>query len=149
MSVKQISCNHGLSQSAVKSILKKYTETRNTQRSLRGGDHRSRFDENQKNQIRQWVDKDLKLSLRYLVNKITNTFSMTVGKTSVDRVLRDYHYTLKRTTLVPEARNTERTINLRYEYAQMFMQLECDYPAENFALELLKGKNFTLDNLNK
>ena len=59
---------------------------------------------------------------------------MTVGKTSVDRVLLDFYYTLKRTSLVLEARNSERTIELRYEYAQMFLQLECEHPAENFVL---------------
>ena len=47
-------------------------------------------------------------------------------------VLRSFHYTIKETTLVSRAQNNERTIELRLEYAQKFLQLECEFFDENF-----------------
>ena len=46
--------------------------------------------------------------------------------------MKTFHYTLKRAYPVTAARNSERTINLRYEYAVKFRDQETLAPTENF-----------------
>jgi hypothetical protein len=42
---------------------------------------------------------------------------------TVDRALREFHYSFKRLRLVPVARNTPDVINKRFEYAVKYNQL--------------------------
>ncbi|OQS53590.1 hypothetical protein EHP00_2450 [Ecytonucleospora hepatopenaei] len=82
--------------------------------------------------IRIWVDEDPEVLLKVLAHKVANTFNIQVSVSTIDRVLCSFHYTLKDSTLVQRNQNNERTIELRFEYAQKFHQLECEFPDDNF-----------------
>lgn len=132
MSVVQIACIHKISPSTAKNILKRYYLTGNANRLSRGGDHKSLLGQDQKNMIRIWVDEDPEVLLKVLAHKVANTFNIQVSVSTIDRVLCSFHYTLKDSTLVQRNQNNERTIELRFEYAQKFHQLECEFPDDNF-----------------
>ena len=55
-----------------------------------------------------------------------------VSSTTIQRVLQDFHYTMKSIVSVPELRNDERTLNLREEYATKFRHLESTSEHKNF-----------------
>ncbi|TBU19960.1 DDE-like endonuclease [Hamiltosporidium tvaerminnensis] len=60
------------------------------------------------------------------------TFNIDVSTSTIDRALREFHYTLKRVTLVTERRNTLSTIELRTNYATSFREFEVDNDDKNF-----------------
>ena len=47
-------------------------------------------------------------------------FGVVVGKSSIDRAIRAFNYTVKRVSVLPERRNELENIRLRYEYAREF-----------------------------
>ncbi|TBU11953.1 DDE-like endonuclease [Hamiltosporidium tvaerminnensis] len=59
------------------------------------------------------------------------TFNFDVSTSTIDRALREFHYTLKQATEVPERRNTLSTIELGTNYATSFRELEVDNDDKN------------------
>ncbi|KAF7692219.1 hypothetical protein CDIK_2440 [Cucumispora dikerogammari] len=55
----------------------------------------------------------------------------TVSLSTIDRCIREFHYTLKDITIVPEKRNTDSTIATRLEYAKKFQKIEIEYEDKN------------------
>ena len=85
-----------------------------------GGDNRLLFTAEQKHLIWFWVDENRLLTLKELCQKVLETFGIQCSTITIDRLLKVFHYTLKRAYPIPAHRNYERTIKLRYEYAAKF-----------------------------
>ena len=49
--------------------------------------------------------------------------NISVSLSTINRAIDSFHYTLKRISLVPIRRNTEKNINTRQNYARLYMQL--------------------------
>lgn len=77
----------------------------------------------EKEQIRIWVDEDAAITLNNLKHKVLEVFDKSVGKTTIDRCLRDFHYTMKSLIAIPIRRNVPSTIQSRYDYAERFNQM--------------------------
>ena len=75
-----------------------------------GGNKRSLFNNEQKIQICSWFDENLTLTLKKLVSKAQNAFGFSCSLRSINRALGSFHYTLKRTTLLPLRHNCQVTI---------------------------------------
>jgi ribosomal protein S21 len=58
-------------------------------------------------------------------------FEVRVDDNTIDRCLKNFHFTLTQVTLVPERRNCERTINLREVYASDFNSYFLNYDDKN------------------
>jgi transposase len=86
----------------------------------RGCDKRTLVSEEQKIAVKTWVDENLTSTLKNLVQKFNSIYNMVVDDNTIDRCSKNFHYSLKQITLVPERRNCERTINLRAEYGNVF-----------------------------
>ncbi|KAF7686049.1 hypothetical protein CDIK_3202 [Cucumispora dikerogammari] len=55
----------------------------------------------------------------------------TVSLSTIDKCIREFHYTLKDITIVPERRNIDSTIATRLEYARKFREIEIEYEDKN------------------
>lgn len=130
-SISELSQIYDVKESTIRSICKRFDSTGSTEPSSKGGDHRSRLSEDQKSRIIQWVDEDATISLLSLKKKVFETYNLTISISTIDRILKNFHYTLKNSTIVPNSRNTERTVELRYHYAFEFENIEVEYSSEN------------------
>ena len=83
----------------------------------RGGDRRSLLSQEMKNQLLQYVDNNCTLTLQEMATWIFDEFQVNVSKSTIDRALREFHYTLKMTTLIAESRNYDTAIENRLAYA--------------------------------
>lgn len=64
------------------------------------------------------------ITLKELKQKVLDDYGANVSISTIDRVIREFHYTLKSLVKVPQRRNCESTLQKRMEYAHMFRNLE-------------------------
>lgn len=131
-SVRDIASFFGKNYQTVNSIIKKYLRTGNINKEKRGGDRRSKLSSEIKEQLIAHVDLECTLTLDNLSDWVLNRFGLLVSKSTIDRALKDFHYTLKRVTIVPERRNCETTVEERAVYAANFRMLEAENDEKNF-----------------
>ncbi|TBU05326.1 hypothetical protein CWI36_0647p0020 [Hamiltosporidium magnivora] len=115
-SMSAIASMYRINYQTANSIVRRYLKTGLVFVDKRGGDRRSKLILEIKKSLQAYVDLEC-----------TKTLYDTI-----DRALREFHYTLKRVTLVPERRNTLSTIELRTNYANSFRDLEGDNDDKNF-----------------
>ncbi|ORD96291.1 hypothetical protein HERIO_1774 [Hepatospora eriocheir] len=116
----------------VNSIVKRYNTSGKVLLQSRGGDRRSKLSLDIKEAILAWVDDEPILKLKDLRIKVIETYEIDVSISTIDRCLRQFHYTLKRITLVPERRNSQSTIEARADYECQYRTLEADNEDKNF-----------------
>ena len=124
MSNSAIARQLGFPRTTVSTILKRFSETGCVEPKKRGGDFSTLLTLQQKEKVLSWVDEDATLTLKSLKVKVEREFSISVSVSTIDRVLGQFHYSLKRLVAVPERRNCEKTIEERSRYAEMFRELE-------------------------
>ncbi|TBU19812.1 hypothetical protein CWI38_0196p0010, partial [Hamiltosporidium tvaerminnensis] len=100
-------------------IVRRYLNTGLVFVDKRSGDRRSKLTLEIKENLQAYVDLECTKTLY-------DTFNIDVSTSTIDRALREFHYTLKRVTLVPKRRNTLSTIEHRTNYATSFRELEVD-----------------------
>jgi len=122
----------GLPRTTAATIVSNYYANGSVEANVRGGNYRGKLSTQQKETIKYWVDEDCLLTLKELVQRVQTEFNLTVSTSCVDRCLRSFHYTIKNVLPVPAARNSERTIQLRFDYAQNFRKLEQTTIHESF-----------------
>lgn len=115
MTNRQIASDLNVHEATVSRIIKKYNQTGSFCRKKTGGDHRSLLNDEQKNYILQKVDENCSLTLKQLADKVFEKFNLKVSRQTIQRTLNEFHYTLKKVSLVPTDRNSPRTISLRFE----------------------------------
>ena len=95
-SINELSALYDIKESTVRAIIKNI-DSRGICKGLpKGGDHRSKLSPSQKEKIREWVDENAAIRLKDLKNKLeTNFENLSVSISTIDRVLRNFHYTLK------------------------------------------------------
>ncbi|KAF7684984.1 hypothetical protein CDIK_4267, partial [Cucumispora dikerogammari] len=131
-SVNRLAAIHSVAKGSVRSIIKNYLSEGRINTLSRGGDNSSKLSFEQKNAIVDWVNENPIYTLKQLKLKVFDSFEITCSTSTIDRVLTEFHYTLKRLVLSPVTRNSERTLEKRFEYAQAYRALEETVPAENF-----------------
>lgn len=94
--------------------------------------------------IKNWVDEEASISLNSLKNKIYETYGIEISKSTVARILNDFHYTLKRLHLIPERRNNENVLEERRQYAFSFTFLPASFSEEEMIFIDEVGFNVTL-----
>ncbi|KAF7687784.1 hypothetical protein CDIK_3019 [Cucumispora dikerogammari] len=122
----------GLKYQTVNSIVRKYLRTGDILVVKRGGDRRSKITEEIKMQILQYVDDQCTRTLQEIATWVFEKFQKQVSISTIDRILRGFHYTVKQITLVPERRNTLTTIETRAVYANDYRILETNNDDKNF-----------------
>jgi len=122
----------GLPRTTIVTIVSKFYATGQEEAKIRGGNHRGKLTHIHKEAIRSWVDDDCLITLKKLAVLMHDEFGITVSISTIDRCLREFHYTIKNILPIPEARNSERIIELRFLYSQEFRRLEQITPLESF-----------------
>ncbi|KAF7692937.1 Paired box protein Pax-2a [Cucumispora dikerogammari] len=102
---------------SISTISRKYYRIGEVMPTRRGGDRRSKLTDTIKEQVLEYVDQDCTRTLRQIVDYIYKTFTIRVYLSTIDRVLRNFHYTIKNITLVLKLRNSPKTIESRATYA--------------------------------
>ena len=113
-----------LPRSTVYSILSKFRKTGTLDPKPRGGNRRPLLSLEQKEKIINWVDENSLITLKELKQNVHDEFGIVVSLSTVDRVIGQFHYTLKSLVRVPERQNCQTTIQKRLEYSEMFRELE-------------------------
>ena len=113
-------------------ILKRFNSTGEVEVKKWGGDLRSKLTADQKNKILLWVDQDCLMRISDFITNVYEHFSIRVSNSTIQCILKDFHYTIKSVVSVPEKKNNERTLNLREEYAAKFRHLESTSKPKNF-----------------
>ena len=116
---------------SISRITKSYLETGSICPKTRGGDKKSILSPDDKLLICGWVDENCTLTLNELKIKLNATTGQDVSISTIDRSLKQYHYSLKRISVVPERRNCSNTLAIREKYARDFRYLEEDIADDN------------------
>ncbi len=112
-----------LPRTTVSTVVSKFRNTGSIDRGNRGGDRRTKLSDEQKENVRTWVNEDATLTLEQLASKVQQEYSLSVSYSTINRCLNNFHYTLKTGVVVPERRNVEATIEERLSYAISFNDL--------------------------
>ncbi|KAG0432496.1 hypothetical protein DMUE_5493, partial [Dictyocoela muelleri] len=131
-SVKEISDMYKLGYKTVYGIVQRYLKHGLVMPLRRSGDIRSLLSSEKKEKLLARVDQECTLTLSQLSDWVYETFQIKVSKNTVERVLKQFHYTLKRITLIPERRNCDVTIDLRAIYSFTFRSLKIENDDKNF-----------------
>ena len=130
--MKDISSLLGIKYLTVWAIVKQFNTTGSVIPKKKGGDKRSKLTSLQKNTLLSWVDQNCILKLSDIVARIRTEFNISVNTSTVERVIKDFHCTIKSVVTVPEKRNDDKTIRLRSECANGFRSLETEFENSNF-----------------
>ncbi len=112
-----------LPRSTVATIVSKYLKDGLSIPRERGGDTCSKLSNDQKRTVLNWIDNDSTLTLKQFVAKVNQEMGISVSASTIDRCIDTFHYSVKDTTIVPERRNRESTIEARFDYATKFSGL--------------------------
>jgi len=116
----------------ISSIVSKFFKTGEAEPRSRGGNRRGKLTIEQKESICGWIDENCLLTLKDIKKRVQEELNLLVSESTIDRCLKSFHYTVKNILPIPVARNTERTIEARFLYAQEFRRLEQTTPLEYF-----------------
>ena len=117
-----IAATFQLSVNTVKNIVR---YVRMNQTITKPNGHRPRkLNEQQINQLREWVDEDCQRTLVDLVTLMKETFEVDISTASIGRYLDRLHYRVKKISIVPIAGNCSITIDKRFDYCISFIALD-------------------------
>jgi transposase len=115
-----INLNLNLKRSSIYNVIKNFKKTGNTVCCKRGGDTRTKLSIGQKNKIKDWMEEDASITLKKLKLNICKEYNLKVSISCINLCLKDFHYTLKSLVILPVSRNSDSTIEKRFEYANSF-----------------------------
>ena len=122
-SQKDISVVMGIKPSTIQHIIKHYEANGRIYKKKRGPRTGSKITEEMCGAIQNWLADDCGLTLVQLKNRLSASYGIDVSKSTVDRAIKGFNYSFKRTSVVPERRNCESTITKRKQYADQFLNL--------------------------
>lgn len=123
LSVKEISEFLNLKLSTVRSIIKKYLNTGKVEKDKKGGNNHVKVTDEISLGIINYVDNNASASLSKIAQYIFREFQINLNVSTVNKVLKKFHYTLKEVLLVPERRISQENITQQKEYSRSFLQL--------------------------
>ncbi|KAG0434888.1 hypothetical protein DMUE_4989, partial [Dictyocoela muelleri] len=123
-------CNLG--RSTVRYIIQKYKVTGTIVQSAKGSDKRSKLTQNEKAGVISKVNENPTMTLKQLQFFVASQYNKTGDDNIVDGILKTCHYSLKRITPIPVARNTEAAIIKRFDYSTDFTNCSYNLDDANF-----------------
>jgi transposase len=81
------------------------------------------------------VDNDCTITLFHLINYCVDQWNILPSRNTVSRALKEFHFTIKRVSLIPERRLNEENVVKRYEYARIMFPLFNSEPEKIFFLD--------------
>lgn len=99
--LKEIAADYKISKSSVANIKKFFETEARTVCKRKGGNRKKLLTEEQKDQILDWIDADCTLTHRKLIQLCSEKFNVSPSEATLSRTFKDFHYSIKRTTLQP------------------------------------------------
>lgn len=122
----------GIKPQTIRAIIKLYKDTGRICTLKRGGRHETKLNNHQKDIIVSWINADCSMTLQAIAAKVSTAFGISISKSTVDRILGDFHFSWKRTSNQPVARNDIAGIHARKIYADMYMEFLGSYCERDF-----------------
>lgn len=82
----------------------------------KGGNKREILNAEQKAFVQSLVDFDCQITLKVIKNKIFEKYGLNVSQQTVSKILNDFNYSLKNSSVLPERRNDEKNLICRQEF---------------------------------
>ncbi|KII68719.1 hypothetical protein RF11_01079 [Thelohanellus kitauei] len=120
---KEVAQLYDVKVSTVSTIKSQFYKTGNVNIKKKGGNRRSILNDEQKNAVLTWVDEDCLLSLSEIQAKCYTDFGLKISTSTLSRILKGFHFTIKIISVHPERRNDTITISKRKQYANGFLNL--------------------------
>ncbi|KII66884.1 hypothetical protein RF11_00329 [Thelohanellus kitauei] len=92
----EISLVLGVARSTINSVIKIFNQSGRIDSNKRGYIKPEKLNEDQKEMIKSWVDDNAGIPLRTIVTKVQEEMDISVGKSTIDRILQRFHYSWKR-----------------------------------------------------
>jgi transposase len=73
--------------------------------------------------IRKYISQDCSITLERIVQRLFEDFGIVIAKSTVDRRIDEFNFTIKRVRRLPEKRNDKDVIEKRFIYAHEFLSL--------------------------
>ena len=73
--------------------------------------------------IMEKINEDVSITIKSLKTKLSVDKNVTVSASTIEREIKNFHYSFKRVQLVPARRNTENNIKERFIYANNYLLL--------------------------
>lgn len=95
----------------------------------------------QKDMVCNWVDENCTLTLADLKTRLLReTPELRVSLSTISRCLKEFHYSMKRVSFIPERRNTPETIEARFQFAidynRIMIEREKIYFVDEFGIQV-------------
>ncbi|KAF7702728.1 hypothetical protein CDIK_0427 [Cucumispora dikerogammari] len=110
LSTSQISREVNIPRTTVNGIIKLFIDKCRILPKNRGGNRRPKLSEENKFYLKNQVDVNPVLTLKSVVEKLSYYIQVSVDDNTVDRCLKDFHFTVKQIVTVPLRRNTAEII---------------------------------------
>ncbi|KII70776.1 hypothetical protein RF11_02538 [Thelohanellus kitauei] len=111
-----------VARSTINSVIKIFNESGRIDSNKRGYIKPEKLNEDQKEIIESWIDDNASIPLKTFVSKVQEEMDISVGKSTIDRVLQRFHYSGKCVSIIPERRNNESTQNIRERYGTRYLE---------------------------
>jgi len=125
-SVRGIANVMELPKSTINRIIKQWRDLGTYISRPKGGDMKSKLNDNNKVLIRSWIDDNPLLTLKELKVKVDEELNINVSLSTINRCIAGFHYSVKAIVKVPERRNCDSTLDQRVIYSRLFSVLLCD-----------------------
>ncbi|KAI4459421.1 zinc finger protein [Holotrichia oblita] len=121
--VKNVAQQFSVLPDTVRKMYATYRRTNNVAKVSAGHRH-PKLSLAQKEQICDWIDEDCFITLRQLKEQCLNEWPVLqqISLSTIDRALKSFHYSLKRTSFVPERRNIPEIIQTPFDYAMHYRE---------------------------
>ncbi|CAG8719094.1 12064_t:CDS:2, partial [Racocetra fulgida] len=107
--IRKVAAKYRLAPSTVDTIVKRFDQEDRIALKPRGGDKRSILNEQHKEFLKEAIEAEPWITICDLTQKFDRT---------VSRYVKEIGFTLKRLTVIPEGRNTDKTIHERKQYVK-------------------------------
>lgn len=116
--VKNVAQQFSVLPDTVRKMYATYRRTNNVAK-VSAGHRQPKLSLAQKEQICDWINEDCSITLRQLKQKCLNEWPLLqqISLSTINRALKSFHYSFKRTSFVPERRNIPEIIQARFDYA--------------------------------
>ena len=143
--LSEVAKQYDLNLKTLSTMYKKYKESGQTQAKQRG--HRQQtLTSDMKDQLCDWVDEDVGIKLKDLAVKLMEKYGKSASTATISKALKEFHYSIKRVSLVPERRNTQDVIEKRCEFANWYLtvmhQREKIFYLDETGIQVFSRRNY-------
>jgi transposase len=104
-------------------IITAYTTEGRVEAKPRGGCRPKILSTEHEKAIHEYISQDCSITLKRIVQKLFEDFKIITTKSTVDRRIGEFNFTIKRVRRLPEKRNDENVIEKRFLYARELLSI--------------------------